>query len=736
MNFGLNDDQQMLRDTFARFLDDNSSMARVRQANESGGFDAALWQGLAELGTFAMRVPEEAGGLGMGMLDAALVMEEAGRTLASGPIAEVLVAARVLGVLGGETQADLLGEVLAGTKPVTLAYRDIAVQPVQWVAGGAHAEVVVARNGDDVVAVSLGEADRKAEDNLASNGIGEVDLGGAAQTVLASGSAALDEFARGLEEWKLLTAAALNGLAREAVRLASEYACERHAFGVPIGTFQALSHPLANFITEIEGGKYFVWKVIHSIGAGEATAGAHVPLALWWNAKTASVAAIQSLRTFGGYGLTTEYDIHLYNLRAKAWPLIHGDPQRLLQEAGRRLYAGEKAVLPDVGTVSIDFDLGETAESLAREVDEFFTATLTPELKEHAHHSWDGHHPVVHKKLAEAGLLFPELPPEKGGRGATPYESFAANAVWEKHGWTGHAKGTTMMVAAIIDKFGSDELKEQVLKPVLAGDVVCSLGYSEPGSGSDVFAAQTKATPDGNGWRIDGTKMFTSGANLADYVIMLTRTNPDVPKHKGLTMFIVPLKAEGVEVQPVYTFQDERTNITFYDGVKIPDSWRLGEVDGGVRTMSAALELEHSGGFSQTQMTMVRAAEELCRKITLDSRPLIEDPLAQMRLARAWGHCLVSEMLGLRSLWSAEEKLNLPAAGPMAKMFSTEKFLEDGSDLLDLTAPLSLSKREGAADHLNMSYRFAHGSTIWAGTSEVHRSMIAERALGLPRSRA
>jgi alkylation response protein AidB-like acyl-CoA dehydrogenase len=505
---------------------------------------------------------------------------------------------------------------------------------------------------------------------------------------------------------------------------------------VPIGTFQALSHPLANFITEIEGGKYFVWKAIHAIAGGDAQASAHVPLALWWNARTASVAAIQSLRTFGGYGLTTEYDIHLYNLRAKAWPLIHGDPQRQLQEAGRRLYAGEQAVLPDVGAVSIDFDLGEKAESLAREVDEFFAATLTPELKEHAHHSWDGHHPVVHKKLADAGLLFPELPPEKGGRGATPYESFAANAMWEKHGWTSHAKGTTMMVAAIIDKFGSDELKEQVLKPVLAGEAVCSLGYSEPGSGSDVFAAKTKATPEGNGWRIDGTKMFTSGANLSDYVIMLTRTNPDVPKHKGLTMFIVPLKAEGVEVQPVYTFQDERTNITFYDGVKIPDSWRLGEVDGGVRTMSAALALEHSGGFSQSQMGMVRAAEELCREIVFDGRPLIEDPLAQMRLARAWTHCYVSEMLGLRSLWSAEEKLDLPAAGPMAKMFSTEKFLEDGSDLLDLTSPLSLSKRKGAAQHLNMSYRFAHGSTIWAGTSEVHRSMIAERALGLPRSRA
>jgi len=731
MNFDLNEDQQMLRDTFARFLDEHSSMARVRKASEAGGRDDALWQGLAELGTFSMRVPEDAGGLGMGTQDAALVMEEAGRTLATGPIAETILAARLLALFGG----DALDDVVSGARLVTLAHRDIAASPVQWLAGGANADLVLARKGDDLVLVTLDEKDRKPEPNLASNGIGEVDLSAARQAVLASGSEAADAFAATLEEWKLLTAAALNGLAREAVRLAAAYACERKAFGVQIGTFQALSHPLANFITEIDGGKFFTWKVIHAIGAGEPTAGAQVSMALWWNARRASVAAIQSLRTFGGYGLTTEYDIHLYNLRAKAWPLIHGDPERLLQEAGRRLYGAEQAVLPDVGTVSIDFDLGEEAEALAREVDEFFARTLTPELKVHAHHSWDGHHPVVHKKLAEAGLLFPELPPEKGGRGASPYASFAANGVWEKHGWTAHAKGTTMMVAAIIDRYGSDVLKKEVLEPILAGDIVCSLGYSEPGSGSDVFAAQTKATPDGNGWRIDGTKMFTSGANLADYVIMLTRTNPDVPKHKGLTMFIVPLKAEGVEIQPVYTFQDERTNITFYDGVKVPDTYRLGEVDGGVRTMSAALALEHSGGFSQAQMTMIRAAEELCRDIDCGSGKLIDDGLARMRLARAWTHAYVSEMLGLRSIWAAGNGIDVPAAGPMAKMFSTEKFLEDGSDLLDLAAPLSLSKRKGAADTVNMSYRFAHGSTIWAGTSEVHRSMIAERALGLPRSR-
>jgi alkylation response protein AidB-like acyl-CoA dehydrogenase len=729
MDLSLKQDQQMLRDTFARFLDEHSSMERVRKAKAAGGFDRALWQGLAELGTFAMRVPEQAGGLGLGTLDAALVCEEAGRTLVSGPVAEAIVAARLIGQLGGAIE-----EVAAGIKVVTLAHHDLAARPVQWLAGGASADLVVARRGDEVVLVSLGENDRKPEETLADNGLAEIDLGAAPQGVLASGKAACEVFAAALEEWHLLMAAQLNGVARQAVKLAAEYACERKAFGVAIGTYQALSHPLAEFISAVEGGNLLVWKILHEIASGEDV-GHKIPLALWFNADVASRAGMQCLRTFGGYGLTTEYDIHLYNLAAKALPLALGDPQRLLAKAGRRLYAGEAAVLPDVGAVPFDFDLGEEAKALAAEVEAFFEETLTPELRAHAHHSWDGHHPLVHKKLAEAGLLFAELPPEKGGRGVSPYASRAAGKVWAKHGWSGHAKGTTSMVAAIIDKFGSDELREKALKPIRAGEAICSLGYSEPGSGSDVFAAQTKATPEGNGWRIDGTKMFTSGANISDWVLMLTRTNPDVPKHKGLTMFLVPTSAEGFDVQPVYTFQDERTNITFYDGVRIPDSYRLGEVDQGVRAMSVALEMEQGGGFSDEAMELIGAAEELCRQIETGDGKLIDDSFAQMRLARCWANAYAGEMLGLRSLWSSREGRNLPAAGPMAKMWTSDRYLYDSSDLLDLTAPLSLSKREGAAKIVNLAYRFSHATTIWAGTSEIHRSMIAERALGLPRSR-
>ena len=735
MNFDISEDQQMMRDTFARFLDKNSSMARVRAALPKG-FDPALWSGLAELGAFSLRVPEESGGLGLGLLDAAILMEEVGRTLAAGPVAETLMAARLLAASGGADAAELLERVIAGRAVVSLAFHDIADEPVQWVAGGAVAEAVIARCGEQIVLVEFPQSARRAEANLASTAIAELNFAGAPRTLLSDGAAGRRAFAQAIEEWKLLMASALAGLSRQAIQLAAAYARERIAFGQPIGSYQGIAHPLADLICDVDGGKYLNWMTIRDIADGKPEAGAEVSLALWWNADTANRAVAQSLQTFGGYGLTTDYDIHLYNLRAKAWPLVIGDPQRLLEEAGRRLYGGEAAALPDAGAVSIDFDLGDEARALAAEVDEFFRRNLTPELRAKAHYSWEGHDPGLHRKLAQAKLLFLSWPKEFGGRAAPPYARHAAMHVWEKYDWTTAPTSVAGMVGTIIQRYGSDELKREVLAKIVSGESICSLGYSEPGCGSDVFAAATRATRDGDGWRIDGQKMFTSGANLADYVLMLTRTDPDVPKHKGLTMFIVPLKSPGVDIKPVYTFQDERTNISYYDGVRIPDSYRLGEVNAGVKVMSASLELEHGGGFAPVQKRMVRAAEQCSRELRRGGRALIETPSAQVRLARASAHALLSELISLRALWAGVTKKPNLAYGPMAKLFSSEKFLKDSSDLLDLTAPFSLSSGEGPAGFLNQCYRHSQGTTIYGGTSEIHRSLIAERALGLPRTRS
>jgi alkylation response protein AidB-like acyl-CoA dehydrogenase len=732
MNFELSNDQQMMRDNFARFLDQHSSIARVRAA-QPAGFDPGLWTGLAELGAFGLRVPESAGGLNLGLLDAAVLMEEAGRTLVSGPLAETLVATRLLAGLGG---GDLLNRALAGSSVLSIAFHDVAAQPLQWIAGGAVAEAVIARAGQDIVLIEVPQAARKPEPNLAATAIAELNLGGLPHKRLSNSAAGRAAFDQALEEWKLLMAAGLAGLAREAIRLSAAYACERQAFGLPIGTYQGISHPLADLITDIDGGKFLTWKAIRDIADRQPLAGAEISLAAWWNAGAATRAVAQALHTFGGYGLTTEYDIHLYNLRAKAWPLVLGDPARLLEEAGRRLYAGETAELPDTGEVSIDFELGLEAQALATELNAFFNDNLTPALRAKAHYSFDGFDAGVHKKMAEARLLFPGWPREFGGREAPAYAMGALYRIYEEQGWTSHAMSTTSMVGAMIRRFGSEELKREALSRIVAGEAVCSLGYSEPGCGSDVFAAQCRAVRDGEGWRIDGSKMFTSGANIADYVLMLTRTNTEVPKHKGLTMFIVPLKTPGVSIQPVHTFQDERTNITYYDGVKVPDSYRLGEVDGGVKVMASALELEHGGGFTKVQRALTHAAEKLCREIQYRGRPLIEDSAAQQRLARTTAHHLLSEVMGLRALWWSAQKRPNMAYGPMIKLFSSEKFLEDSADLLDLTAPWSLSKRSGPAGFLNQCYRHAQGTTIYGGTSEIHRSQIAERALGLPRTRS
>ncbi len=726
MNFELTQEQEMMRTSFARFLDDTCTPERLREAERADGLDAEVWAGLAELGAFMLRVPEDAGGLGLGTFDAVVALiEEVGRKIPFGPIAETVLGARLLGLLGADEA--LLAEVMGGAKTLTLALHDVAERPRQFVPYGAQAALVIARRGD---VIELYTPSATPEANLASTGVAEVSFAPEQATVLASGEQAVAHFAATLEEWKLFTAAMLSAIGRQAVKMAADYASERKQFGQPIGQFQGVSHPLADAWCDVDGGRLLVWRTLRDIADGHPQAAAHVSLTAWFCATGAARAVSQALQAFGGYGLTTEYDIYLYNLRAKALALVCGDPDGWLREGGRRRYAGEVASLPDIGDVPIEFDIGAEARAMIAEIDAFMAANVTPEMRAQFHYSWEGFVPELHKKLADAGLLFLGNP-DMGGRAVGSYAKRAARKALDRHGYNNPAAGVTVMVGTMIARFGGDEVKREVLARFTSGESIASLGYSEPGSGSDVFAAQTRAIPEGNRWRIDGTKMFTSGANLADYVLMLTRTNTEVAKHKGLTMFIVPLKSTGVTIQPVFTFQDERTNITFYDNVQIPDSWRLGEVDGGVKTMSVALELEHGGGFGGVISETLEAAEELAREIGL-----MDQEAAQARMARAHTHAMVGEVMEFRAMWASVEKKPNLAFGPMVKMWTSERFMDDARDLLDLTAPLSLSKRPGAAALVNQSYRHAHGTRIYGGTSEVHRSMIAERGLGMPRTRA
>jgi alkylation response protein AidB-like acyl-CoA dehydrogenase len=737
----LSEERELLRETFAQLFAVESSAERVRAA-EPVGFDSKLWQQLAGTGGLSMRVPEPSGGGGAGLLDAAVVAFEAGRRLVSGPFLESIVAGRILALCSDGAASPWLAKLIDGSAVVSLALQDWRDAPTQIVAGGAVANAVVGLDGDDVIVLTLSRA-AEVPSNLGSSPIASWSLEETDRTVVASGDVARRTFFAGREEWKLLMAAALAGLGREALELAGRYASERVQFDRPIGSFQAVAHPLADSVADIEGARLLVWKTIWAISAGRPDAAALLSMSFAWAASAATRAVARALHTHGGYGLSLEYEIQLYHRRGKSWPLALGDPQHELQLVADRLFGGDRdaVVLPEAGDVDLEFGLGEPARAFADEARRFFEENLSDELLAHRHFAWEGHHPGFQRKLADAGLLYPAWPSRYGGQDRHPYEMAALAGVFAEFRWTRFAITTTGMVGRTVMDFGSEELKREVLPRIARGDAISSLGYTEPGSGSDVAAAKTRALRDGDDWLINGQKMFTSGAELAQYVFLLTRTNPDVSKHRGLTMFLVPLDLPGIEIQPVHTLSDERTNCTYYTDVRVPDHYRVGPVDGGWAVVAYALALEHGGGPVTTQRAMVDGAAEWARSHRWGGAPAIDSPVVRARLALAATHTEIAEAIGQCALFVNAEEVADSAIGPMAKYFSTDRFIDDAADLMDLCAPESVlrgPKGGGAtgAAAVEFAYRLSTAMSIYGGTSEIMKSIVAQVSLGLPRSRS
>jgi alkylation response protein AidB-like acyl-CoA dehydrogenase len=296
------------------------------------------------------------------------------------------------------------------------------------------------------------------------------------------------------------------------------------------------------------------------------------------------------------------------------------------------------------------------------------------------------------------------------------------------------------MVAGIVRHLGTDEQKQLVIPPALRGEKIMVLGFTEPESGSDVAAAQTRAVRDGDQWIVNGQKMFTTNAQEADYVFMLTRTNPDVGKHQGLTTFLVPLRQPGVEIQPVYTLSGEGTNLTFYSDVRVDDSLRIGEVDGGWDVMQLGLTLERAGDHGGEPIRLLAAMEEWAES-TVDhtGRARADDPDVRTRLGRAAAENEVISLLCRRSAW-IHASGGVPAVeGSMSKLFASEALTRQSADFVDLLGPDGIrSYRDPTAPAAGMAeydFRIALGTTTYGGTSEIQRNIIAQRGLGLPRVR-
>jgi 3-oxocholest-4-en-26-oyl-CoA dehydrogenase alpha subunit len=356
---------------------------------------------------------------------------------------------------------------------------------------------------------------------------------------------------------------------------------------------------------------------------------------------------------------------------------------------------------------------------------------------------WSGTHQTMelHRRLARDGILSAGWPAEYGGSDVDPNFARAVFMEISRIGLAADAWSTTSMVINTIDQVGTGAQKKLFIPDALKGQILIALGYSEPDSGSDVAAAKTTAVRDGDEWRINGQKMFTSTAQCCSHIFVLARTNPEVPKHQGLTMFLVRTDEPGYEIQPIYTLGGQRTNATFYSDVQVPDTARIGAVDDGWQVMRVALVYER-GAASPIQATRTLSAELgdwAVQSRRADGTPVFDDPLVAERIAHMAIDEEVGRLLMLKTRWIAQNGELPGVEGTMQKLFSTESAQRHYSDVLDILGPAGLLE-PGSPDAPNRgkfeaAFRASVVSTIYGGSSEILREIIAERRLGLPRNR-
>lgn len=388
----------------------------------------------------------------------------------------------------------------------------------------------------------------------------------------------------------------------------------------------------------------------------------------------------------------------------------------------------------------MDFRLGERSDAFRQEVRDFLDEVFTDEMRARMHETGVHHDWEFHRAMVAKGWLAPGWPEDLGGQGRDPLEMIALAEELQRAGAPTYGISTTLLVANIIRHVGTDEQRRRFLPPALGGEIIIVLGFSEPEAGSDVAAAQTRAVRDGDGWVVNGQKMFTTNAQEADYAFMLTRTNPDVPKHRGLTTFLVPLAQPGVEIRPVRTLSGERTNLTFYTDVRVDDSLRIGDVDRGWDVMTVGLTFERSGAQGGESIRMLEAMERWAvAPGPTGGRPPIADERVKARLGRAAAENEVSVLLARRCAWLQHAGHMPGVEGSMAKLFASEAITRQSGDFVDMLGPDGIRSegdptavQGGAADY---GFRFALGTTTYGGTSEVQRNIIAQRGLGLPRPR-
>ncbi|NIH79528.1 acyl-CoA dehydrogenase [Amycolatopsis viridis] len=639
---------------------------------------------LVAAGVFGIGVPEELGGAGGTVADAAVAVEEAAAALVPGPVTGTVLAALVLARHGDSPPAkELLPAFADGS-----ASAGVALTPDGPVLDADATHVLVADGGSWSVRESGADAVESFDLSRAFGrvraGTGVVFAGGEPRTFAAT-----------------LAAAEAAGIARWCVTTAAEYAKVREQFGRPIGSFQAVKHLCAGMLCRAELAEALAWDA--------ARAADESPEQHAFAAAVAAAAALDAavdtakdcIQVLGGIGFTWEHDAHRYLRRTVALRQWLGG-SALWRRAAASLALG--GVRRELGV-----DLSEHFDPRVRATAEEIAALPEGDRRE---------------RLAATGYLMPHWP-EPYGVAASPAQQLVIDAELARAGVTRPDLVIGAWAVPTLLEHGTEEQRRRFVMPTLRGELTWCQLFSEPGAGSDLASLRTRARRVDGGFVLSGQKVWTSLAHEADWGICLARTDPDAPKHRGITYFLVDMSAPGIDVRPLREITGaERFNEVFLDEVFVPAANVVGEVDDGWRLARTTLANERvamAGGSSVGE-----AAEELLAAVT------DPDPAVLERLGALVAEGTACALLDLRSTLRRLAGQDPGPESSVRKLIGVRHRQAAAETALELLGPsgVLVTAQTSGPQH---EFLLSRCLSIAGGTTQILSSVAAEQLLGMPR---
>ncbi len=697
-------DEQFAARELVRSWAAGSGAVKAARDIEQGDPNAwrAPYSSLAQLGIFGVALAEESGGAGGTVDDLCAMVDEAAAALVPGPIATTAVATLVV----PNSQAELLEALASGERTAGLALSaelkydgGRASGTAEYVLGADADGVLLLPAGDDFVLVDA-TADGVTVEPLTptdfSRPLARVVLADAPAEVLPVSRRRVEDLAATVQ------AAEAAGLARWTLHTAADYAKVREQFGKPIGSFQAVKHMCAEMLLRSEQVAVAAGDAAHAANdtddPGLSIAAAVAAAA---GIEFAKANAKDCIQVLGGIGITWEHDAHLYLRRAYGISQFLGGASRWLRRVAVLTQRGVRREL-HIDLASVEHLQPEIAAAVAD------VAAQPVEKRQIA--------------LAEAGLQAPHWP-RPYGRAASPAEQLLIDREMAAAGVERPDLVIGWWAAPTILEHGSPEQIERFVPPTLSGELFWCQLFSEPGAGSDLASLRMKAVRAEGGWKLTGQKVWTSRANWAQFGVCLARTDPDAPKHKGITYFLVDMTTPGIDIRPLREITGEDLfNEVFFDDVFVPDEMVVGEVNDGWKLARTTLANERVAMAHGTALG--NPMEEVLRTVaTLELDPTVQDRLGRLIVAAQVGS-LLDQRIAQLAVGGAD-----PGPQASARKLIGVRYRQALSEFrMDLSEGAGVVENQPVHDFLNVRCL-----TIAGGTEQILLTMAGERLLGLPR---